>query len=136
MPWGSSACISPITFRVCHKMPVTLNPTSWVNWDMAREPLNWLIVGTVASIWLMAFHAVMTGFTAMQGASVTGQSIGGGGPGTIAAPQASVVGNFAIPGNTGSTNAFGTNQWFGTDQMWTNGFESRFAEDGWTGDDV
>lgn len=116
-------------------MPVLLHPSEWINWPLIKEPMNWAIIGVIASIWLIAFHFVVSGFTAMQG-SVVGQSIGGGGPGTIAAPQAggSVVGMFAVVGNTGAGAMDSTSSsWFGTDNNWSDGFEAKYAEDGWTG---
>ena len=112
-------------------MAISWNPESWINWPMAKEPLNWVIVGVIASIWLFAFHAVMTGFGAMAGGG-TGQAIGGGGPGTVAAPAApGTVGMFAMPGSQGGGPLFDGNQWWGTAATWTDDFDSRYAEDGW-----
>lgn len=117
-------------------MPVLLHPSEWINRPLIKEPMNWAIIGVIASIWLIAFHFVVSGFTAMQG-SVVGQSVGGGGPGTIAAPQAggSVVGMFAVAGNTGVANfrSDTSSSWFGGDTFWTDGFEAKYAEDGWVG---
>lgn len=57
-------------------------PSSWFNFGLAKEPLNWLIVGVVATIWLIAFHVIMQGFTSMQGSSSSS-----GAPGTVPSPQ-------------------------------------------------
>lgn len=115
-------------------MPVLLHPSEWINWPLLKEPLNWAIVGTVATLWLLVFHLVMTAFGAMQGNS-GGQSIGGGGPGSIAAPQAggTVSRVFGTTGSTGGGDAVTASSWFGTDNTWTDGFEAKYAEDGWTG---
>lgn len=114
-------------------MPVTLNPETWINWPMAKEPLNWVIVGVAASISLLAIHTIMTGFGAMQGNAQA--SIGGGGPGTIAAPLATTA-TFSQPGSAGGSMAFDGDQWFSGGQMWVDSFQSRYAEDGWTGDNT
>jgi hypothetical protein len=54
---------------------MTLPP--FLNERLLFEPLNWLIVGVIATIWLMLFHVVMQGFTAMQsGADDKGQAPG------------------------------------------------------------
>ena len=37
-----------------------------INRNILLEPMNWLIIGVIATLWLLAFHAVMQGFTAMQ----------------------------------------------------------------------
>lgn len=60
---------------------VTL-PDKWFNPALAKEPLNWLIVGVIATIWLMLFHTVMQGFSAMQGAGASNAANG-----TAPAPQ-------------------------------------------------
>lgn len=39
------------------------------NTRLLSEPLNWLIVGVIATIWLLAFHVIMQGFSAMKSAS-------------------------------------------------------------------
>lgn len=110
-------------------MPVTLNPETWINWPMVREPLNWVIVGVAASISLLAIHCVMAGFGAMQGNAQA--SIGGGGPGTIAAPLAT-TGTFSQPGSDPATGD-ALNMWFGTGPTWTDSYDARYAEDGWIG---
>jgi hypothetical protein len=118
-------------------VPVLLHPSEWINWPLVKEPLNWAIVGVVASLWLLVFHLVMTAFGAMQGNSgVNQQAIGGGGPGSIAAAQAggTVSQTFSIPGNAGMGDVPVTStSWFGNDNIWTDGFESKYAEDGWVG---
>lgn len=116
-------------------MPVTRNPETWVNWPLVKEPMNWAIIGVMATLALLGVHFVVQGFTAMQG---QGDSIGGGAPGTIAAPLAPSTIAFATPGNTGGGGsgpfASGNFQWFGTDPTWSDGFEAKYAEDGWIGD--
>lgn len=112
-------------------MAISLNPVSWLNLPMLSAPLNWAIVGVVASIWLFVVHSVMTGFGAMQSGG-TGQAVGGGGPGTIAAPGAGTA--FAIAGDTGGGLFGDGNQWFGSDPTWGANYEAKWAEDGWTGD--
>ena len=53
-----------------------------LNRRLLLEPLNWLIVGTIATIWLLAFHVIMQAVGAMQGGSddksqAPGQSVAG-----------------------------------------------------------
>lgn len=106
-----------------------LSPLRFINLPLIKEPLNWAIVAIIATIWLLAFHCIMRGFTAMQGKSAV-PSIGAN-PGQIAAPQAPA---FA----SGQTSDLGTSDlgtflggggvglspWGGDDQ-------ARWAEDGW-----
>lgn len=39
---------------------------SFINTRLIFEPMNWLVIGVIATIWLLAFHTVVKGFTAMQ----------------------------------------------------------------------
>ena len=57
-----------------------------INWNLIGEPLNWAVVFAIATVWLLAFHTVMTAFSNMSGQD----AIGGGAPGSVAAPVPSV----------------------------------------------
>lgn len=101
------------------------------NKELLTEPMSWFVVFLDATITLLLFHVIMTAFGAMQS---TG-SVYNAGPGTVASP---VPTNFSVPG-TLATDQGGTLSPFwgggiagGTGQ-WTNGFESKYAEDGWIG---
>ena len=62
-----------------------------LNRRLLLEPLNWLIVGTVATIWLLAFHVIMQGFGSMQaGADAAAQA-----PGQATAGPPPVGGGYA-----------------------------------------
>lgn len=102
----------------------------YFNTALAKEPLNWAIVFVIATIWLLAFHAVMQGFSAMQG---KGGAIGAP-PGTVNI-QTSSTGVFSGPGTLATPSAIdGLSNYLGTGGgMWTDGGESKFPEDGWTG---
>jgi hypothetical protein len=83
----------------------------FINMGLIKEPMNWGIVFIVASIWLLAFHVVMTGFNAMR--SGPGVPMG---PGTgqarspaVTSPAASMLG--------------------GAGSVWTDSYESKYAED-------
>lgn len=41
----------------------------YFNARLIGEPMNWLIVGVTATIWLLFFHVILQGFTAMQAGS-------------------------------------------------------------------
>lgn len=88
-------------------------PSSWFNFDLAKHPLNWLVVGVVATIWLIAFHVIMQGFTSMQGGTLGS----GGAPGTTPSPQ---VGNALT--NTPDTDPT---------EIFTDDTEARYVGDGW-----
>lgn len=97
----------------------------WLNVNLLSQPMNWAIVWLVATIWLLLYHVLMQAFTAMQGSTPVAFS----GPGQIAQAVPS-TGAFSIMGSgDGSTAAFVG----GATTIWTDGFESRYAEDGWTG---
>jgi hypothetical protein len=97
--------------------------SKWLNFELMKEPLNWAIVWVIASIWLLAFHSVMRGFTAMQASA--GPSIGAG-PGMIASGGQV---NFQTSYPSSAPSAFddlGGSIWQ-ADQA-----ASRWAEDGWS----
>lgn len=83
-------------------------PSSWFNTALAKEPLNWLIVGVVATIWLMAFHCIVQGFTAMKGSGSDGQA-----PGSGPSPQ---VGQAMLSSDP--------------TPIFTDGLEANYAQDG------
>jgi hypothetical protein len=87
-------------------------PDSWFNFALAKQPLNWLVVGVIATIWLIAFHVIMSGFTSMQG----GAENSGQAPGTSMSPQV---------GGSGVTQ--------GAEMTWTDDFEAKWVGDGWLG---
>jgi hypothetical protein len=98
----------------------------WLNIRLLTEPMNWAIVFVIATIWLLAFHTVMTAYQAMSGPK---NQPAFGNPGQIAAPTAGTTGAFSAPGiDNPSTSVFA-----GGAMTWTDGSESRYAEDGWTG---
>lgn len=100
----------------------------WLNLALLKEPMNWAIVSIIATIWLLAFHVIMQAWTAMVSPQ---QSIGGAGPGTIAAPVTTSFsqGGLLASGGGSSLSAFVG----GGASPWTDGAESKWAEDGWTG---
>jgi hypothetical protein len=100
------------------------------NFALAKEPMNWAIVFIIATVWLLAFHSVMVGFGAMQ-APTQGAF---GGPGQVAAPIPDVTQGFSQPGLLGGTQAAAMSSFFGSGASpWTDGAESKYAEDGWVG---
>ena len=38
----------------------------FINEPLLSHPMNWVIVWLVATIWLLAFHVIMKGFSSMQ----------------------------------------------------------------------
>jgi hypothetical protein len=100
----------------------------WLNLALLKEPMNWAIVGVIASIWLLAMHVVMQGFGAMAS---PGPAIGGAGPGTISAPVATAfsAGGMLAGGFGSDLSSFVG----GGSSSWVDGAESAYAEDGWTG---
>lgn len=80
----------------------------YINTKLAGSPLNWVIVGSVATIWLLAFHVIMTGFDALSSNGTVGSA-----PGNVTSPL--VGGNSAGP--------------VSIESVWTNDFESRYSED-------
>jgi hypothetical protein len=100
------------------------------NWTLAKEPMNWAIVSVIATLWLLLFHVVMTAFGAMKAPAQ-----GAFAPGTIASPLANAASGFSTPGTLGGAGGgpdLGPFQGQGA-QFWTDGYESKYAEDGWTG---
>lgn len=100
-------------------------PASWFNTDLAKQPLNWAIVWTFATLWLLAFHVIMQGYTAMtQGASPVAFNA----PGQIATIP-NVTADFSQPGNSGTN----LSPFLPTGlSNFTDGYESKYAEDGWS----
>lgn len=77
---------------------VLMNPLDWINRGLVSEPLNWGIVFLMATIWLLAFHFVMTGFTAMQGSANAVPAAPGSGQ---AIPPSDMMPALSGTGNTG-----------------------------------
>jgi hypothetical protein len=102
---------------------------SFWNWDLAKEPMNWAIVFVVATIWLLLFHVIMTAYTAMT-LPAAQQAVGG--PGQVASPTASSAGYSAQGTLSASPPQIPGLFTGGGTQVWTDGTESKYAEDGWT----
>jgi hypothetical protein len=98
---------------------------SYWNGKLAGEWLNWVVVFAIASIWLLAFHVVMQGFSAMQDSNDAIST----GPGTIASPLPSTA-VFTTPGMADATSPAALGAYFG-EQLWTDDFDAKYAEDGW-----
>lgn len=103
----------------------------YFNTTLAKEPMNWAIVWVVATLWLLAFHVVMQAYTAMT-LPAPQQAIGG--PGQVASPTASSA-PYSVPGDLSAAPpqipGLFTGGPGGT-STWTDGTESKYAEDGWT----
>jgi hypothetical protein len=102
------------------------------NLNLASEPMNWAVVFVIASIWLLAFHVVMTGWGAMTGG---GQAAVGSAPGTIAIASNTTSG-FSSPGVLSGFSGDNLGTFYGGgitagDGTWTDGAEAKYAEDGW-----
>lgn len=67
----------------------------YINNRLAGSPINWAIVGVIATLWLLLFHVVMSGFGTMQGNVAVSA---GAGPGQIPAPGTSTAGPQAYAG--------------------------------------
>lgn len=39
----------------------------FINVELIKNPMNWVVIGLMATVWLFAFHAVMTGYHSMSG---------------------------------------------------------------------
>jgi hypothetical protein len=106
------------------------NVGAWVNTRLLSEPLNWAIVFIVATIWLMAFHVVMTAFSAMQTTKTTAFATA---PGQVTAQSPSGA-MFSTPGLLagGATQVPGLFEGGGP-AVWTDSSENRISEDGWFG---
>jgi hypothetical protein len=87
----------------------------YFNQKLLGEPLNWLIVGVIATIWLMLFHVVMKGFAGMKSAGDGSPNV----PGQTASPQ--VGGAYAGPQTSPSDVGLSS---------WTDGTEALFVGDG------
>lgn len=101
-----------------------------INFELLSAPMNWFVVFLDATIALLLFHVIMTGFAGMKS---TG-NIYNAGPGQVAAP---VPSTFSVPGTlAGDPGATLSAYWGGGlsrgDGTWTNDFESKYAEDGWS----
>jgi hypothetical protein len=107
-------------------------PDKFINWSLIGEPLNWAVIFATATIWLLAFHVIMKGFTAMQGT----QGAFSPGPGLVAA-QSTSTGNFSQAGSAGPSGQSGNGWWGGGismgDGTWTDGYDAQWATDGWDG---
>jgi len=116
-------------------------PDKFINWTLIESPMNWAVIFAVATIWLLFFHVVMQGFTAMQGGQT---SFGAGAPGQVLAPSASNTGVFSGPGSLGDSMGGALTRgnttdgffWGGGlavgDGTWTDGGEARYPQDGWS----
>lgn len=100
-----------------------------MNFELLTAPMNWFVVFLDATIALLLFHVIMTAFHGMRS---TG-NIFNAGPGQVASP---VPTNFAVPGSLGNDGSTLSPFWGGGlargDGTWTNDFESKYAEDGWS----
>ena len=102
-----------------------------INVPLLKSPASWGVVWTVATLWLLAFHVLMQAWGAMTS---KGQAAFAA-PGMTAVPNAaasdfSVIGSLAAgPSAPGSVlDRFSG----GAPQIWTDGSENRYAEDGWS----
>ena len=103
----------------------------FLNLELLKEPMSWVVVFLDASITLLLFHVVVTAFGAMKS---TGSPYNAG-PGMVAAP---VPANFSVQGTLANDPGSQLSAWWGGsiaggDGTWTNGYESKYAEDGWIG---
>jgi hypothetical protein len=101
-----------------------------VNVSLLSSPVSWAVVWSVATIWLLLFHVVMQAWKAMRS---TGQAAYAA-PGQVAFPTAGTTA-YSTPG-TLTSGASSLSGFAGADRgeptIWTDGTESRYAEDGWT----
>lgn len=112
-----------------------MDPWAYLNPTLLKSPYNWAVIMIAASLWLLAFHVLMQGFTAMQ----QGGQAAFAGPGQVASPVAGTTAQFSAPGllAAGVTAPAGTaSSWWGGglhagDGVWTDGSEAKYAEDGW-----
>lgn len=115
-------------------------PDKFINWTLISEPMSWAVVFAIASIWLIFFHVVIQGFTAMQGGQT---SFGAGAPGQVLAPSAANTGVFSAAGEFfdsrgaamtkgNTTDGFFWGGGIGVgDGTWVDDIEARYAQDGW-----
>jgi hypothetical protein len=100
------------------------------NVRLIKEPMNWAIVFVIASIWLLLFHVIMTAWQAMVSPPAQ-QAVGG--PGQVSASSSS-SGAFSTPGTLSASPPQIPGLFVGgASSSWTDGTESKYAEDGWTG---
>lgn len=100
------------------------------NRTLLSEPLNWTIVFVFASIWLLLFHVIMQAFGAMQS---TSQASVGAAPGQTVSPVASTS-QFSVQGLLAGGVPSVPSVFEGSSAtVWTDSYESKFAEDGWYG---
>ncbi len=45
---------------------------TFINEPLLERGVNWLVVGTIATFWLLAFHVVMRGWSRMTANAGTG----------------------------------------------------------------
>lgn len=102
----------------------------WFNLRLLSEPMNWAIVFIFATISLLGFHTAVQAFTAM---GLPGPAIGAA-PGQLAI-QSSGTSMFSQPGTLADSGMPDSPAAFqgGAPMIWTDGNESKWAEDGWYG---
>jgi hypothetical protein len=102
----------------------------FINRPLISEPLNWAVIFVVATLWLLAFHTIMKGFTQMQGNAGSFANTAG----LVAAPIASNPGAFSVPSGLAAPayNMVSLSQWGPQGaHYWTDDTEAKYAEDGW-----
>jgi hypothetical protein len=62
----------------------------YINSRLIGTPINWAIVGVTATLWLLLFHFLMTGFTSMKAGPGNKQA-----PGQSPAGPAPPIGGYA-----------------------------------------
>lgn len=100
-----------------------------INTRLLFEPMNWAILFVFASIWLLAGHVLMQGWSAMASGA---QPAIGAAPGQVATGggQTSV---FSGPGILSSLAPANLDQFQGAGSSpWTDGGEARWGEDGYS----
>jgi len=113
-------------------------PNGIINIDLLKSPWNWPIVFIFATIWLLFFHVVMQMWTAMMAPAAQPTF---GGPGQVGAQSASTS-QFSQPGNLASDPGSTLSGFAGESgtqpgwQMWTDGWEAKYAEDGFGGTSI
>lgn len=112
---------------------MTLTGFDVFNTRLLKEPMNWAIVFIVASVWLLLFHTIMQAWGAMT--APVGQAAFGA-PGAIASPLPDVTATFSGAGLlAGSYTQTSADRFIGSGMSsWTDGSESKYAEDGWVVD--
>ena len=130
MWWHMSACRSPPGSLAQGDKPVDF-VWRFINRPLISEPLNWAVIFVVATLWLLAFHTIMRGFSQMQGNAGSFANTAG----LVAAPNASAPGVFSSLGTLGGRSGgsmASLSQWGPQGAHdWTDGSEAKWAEDGW-----